>query len=267
MQYNFKEHLDQANSLYKIGDNPSLRYCALELRLAIECHVYNQLKGSLGEIPETVINTWQPPQAIKTLCMFQETADKDLHIEITGENIEAIEVTYKNIKYQDLNKWYNTLGSYLHQPTIKKKTSSIDKVKLEKILQNLTELSESNLIIFNPGYEKIKCDKCGSEILYTKKYLEKTERLYCQKMDCKNYLVIRSEPDNNFASFQSITIPCFECDTKNSMPLCDIDAELAFTCKVCKKTHLVKKFICLNEKIAPVPEFTFESATLDTNNE
>ena len=43
MGYDYKEHIINAKRLYEIGDNASLRYCALELRFAIECHVYIQL--------------------------------------------------------------------------------------------------------------------------------------------------------------------------------------------------------------------------------
>lgn len=262
MEYNFNEHLKNANRLYQLGDNASLRYCALELRFAIECHVYIQLRASLGEIPESVISTWQPPQAIKTLCMFEETADKDLKVIISGGGVEDITAEYKNIKYQDLSKWYNTLGSYLHQPTIKKQEFKIDRSKLQLILLKLTELCDRNLIVLSRGYDKIQCQKCGKDILFTKSYVEKYNKLYCQNLDCHNYLVIRFAGDGVIESFQSVSIPCFKCGEKYSMHLCDVEDGVEFICKVCKNNHVLKLFIYSQDKVAPVPDFTFEKATL-----
>jgi hypothetical protein len=267
MTYDFKEHLQNASSLYKLGDNASLRYCALELRLAIECHVYNQLKASLGNIPESVVNTWQPPQAIKSLCMFEDTADMDLEARISGGGIENITLKYKNIKYQDLNKWYNTLGSYLHQPTIKKQYFAIDKQKLHNIQVELNKLCDFNLITFSRGYNNIKCEKCNKDILFTKSYVEKNNKLNCQSAGCKNYAVIRLSPTGEVESFQHASIPCFKCGTKHSMLLCDIDAESEFTCKACKNKHFINKFINSDGRVTPVPEFSFESTLLMIEDE
>ncbi|EMZ5860601.1 hypothetical protein ABEH95_003000 [Yersinia enterocolitica] len=259
MTYDFKEHLEKAHSLYKLGDNASLRYCALELRLAIECHVYNQLKTSLGNIPESVINTWQPPQAIKSLCMFEDTADMDLEMIISEKEGNDVIIKYKNIKYKDLNKWYNTLGSYLHQPTIKKQVLAITQDKLRPIIVKLTEISEFNTMTFSRGYEKIRCEKCGKDILLTKRYIEKNNKLHCQNENCESYAIIRLDPAGAIESFQCVQIPCFKCGTKHSMLLCDIDAESEFICKVCENKHFIKKCICSQEVAYPVPEYSFES--------
>ncbi|MGR7242931.1 hypothetical protein ACU619_23760 [Klebsiella aerogenes] len=258
MDYNFKEHLEKARQLYEQGSDATLRYCALELRFAIECHVYNQLRAGLGKIPESVINTWQPPQAIKALCMFEETADKDLKVTISGGEGEDIEVEYKNIQYKDLSKWYNTLGSYLHQPTIKNKNFEIDSGKLESIISKLSHIAECNLITFHRGYEKIKCEKCGKEILFTRNYVEKHNKLSCQNQGCRNYVIIRVAQDNNIESFQTAIIPCLKCNNEIVIPLCDIEDGSHVTCKKCKNEHMVRKFIQSEDKVIPVPEYTFE---------
>lgn len=260
MDYNFKEHLEKARELYQQGSEAALRYCALELRFAIECHVYNQLRAGLGKIPESVINTWQPPQAIKSLCMFEETADKDLRVIISGDDGENIEIEYKNIKYKDLNKWYNTLGSYLHQPTIKNKNFVIDNGKLEVIISKLSHIAEYNLITLHRGYERIKCEKCDKDILFTRNYIEKHNKLHCQNQGCRNYVIIRVAQDNRFESFQTANIPCFKCDNKIAMHLCDIEDGSRIICKKCKNEHIVRKFIYSGDTVIPIPEYTFEHA-------
>lgn len=262
MGYDIKGHLAKAKSLCQLGDVTSLRYCALELRLAIESHVYNQLKASLGNLPESVVNKWQPPQAIKTLCMFEETADMNLYVEITGEGIPPIKAEYNNIKYKDLSKMYNSLGSYLHQATIKKQEVIIEKSKLEEILLTLMRLSETNLITFSRGYETIDCEKCKKAIMFTKNYLEKYNRLDCQSSGCNNYAIVRIALDGTTESFQSAQIPCFNCGERYSMSLCDIDAESGFVCKACNNKHEIKKFIYSLGKVTPVPNFSFESEEL-----
>ncbi|MCX9322020.1 hypothetical protein IGP50_12325 [Escherichia coli] len=267
MGYDYKEHISNAKRLYEIGDNASLRYCALELRFAIECHVYIQLRAGLGTIPETVINTWQPPQAIKSLCMFEETADQDLKVTITCDDSNEITANYKNIKYKDLNKWYNTLGSFLHQPTIKKQEFQVDKNKLNSILSNLAELCDHQLITFHRDYEKIKCEKCKKEIIFTENYVKKNNKIDCQNAGCHNYVIIRLAPDGTYESFQSAVVACFICGEKNHILLCDMEDGAELYCKTCKNKHVIKKAIFSQDKVAPIPEFTFENSLLVEDKE
>lgn len=267
MGYDYKEHISNAKRLYEIGDNASLRYCALELRFAIECHVYIQLRAGLGTIPETVINTWQPPQAIKSLCMFEETADQDLKVTITCDDSNEITANYKNIKYKDLNKWYNTLGSFLHQPTIKKQEFQVDKDKLNSILSNLAELCDHQLITFHRGYEKIKCEKCKKEIIFTKSYVKKNNKIDCQNAGCHNYVIIRLAPDGTYESLQSAVVACFICGEKNHISLCDMEDGAELYCKTCKNKHVIKKAIFSQDKVVPMPEFTFENSLLVEDKE
>lgn len=267
MGYDFKEHISNAKRLYEIGDNTSLRYCALELRFAIECHVYIQLRAGLGKIPETVINTWQPPQAIKSLCMFEETADQDLKVTITCDDSYEITASYKNIKYKDLSKWYNTLGSFLHQPTIKKQEFQVDKNKLSSILAKLAELCDQQLITFHRGYEQIKCEKCKKEIIFTKDYVKKHNKIDCQNAGCPNFVIIRLAPDGKYESFQSAGVPCFICGERIHISLCDMKDGAEFYCKKCKNKHVIKKFIFSQGTVVPIPEFTFENTLLIEDKE
>ncbi|MCM7230254.1 hypothetical protein M8Q33_16340 [Enterobacter hormaechei] len=264
MSYNFKHHLDKATELYATKELSSLRYCALELRLAIEAHVYNQLKASLGNIPEKVVNTWQPPQAIRMLCMFDEVSDMDLYVTISGEDMEAIKVNYNNIKYKDMQKWYNTLGSYLHQPIIKKIDNfKMDADKLGEVIEKLQRLLQGNLITLNRGYSKIQCEKCLKDILFTEHYMTNNEKLECQNPGCKNYAIIRKAEDGVNESFQKANVPCFSCGEKHSLFLYDIDAQIGFTCKKCGNVHQIASFIHSQNNVVPVPSFSFTTNELN----
>ncbi|HCB2234949.1 TPA: hypothetical protein ACNCEJ_004601, partial [Escherichia coli] len=172
-----------------------------------------------------------------------------------------------NIKYKDLNKWYNTLGSFLHQPTIKKQEFQVDKDKLNSILSNLAELCDHQLITFHRGYEKIKCEKCKKEIIFTKSYVKKNNKIDCQNAGCHNYVIIRLAPDGTYESLQSAVVACFICGEKNHISLCDMEDGAELYCKTCKNKHVIKKAIFSQDKVVPIPEFTFENSLLVEDKE
>lgn len=232
MGYQVKPHLDRAKSFLLSDNVDSLRYASLELRLAIEAHVYNQLKATMDKIPESVINTWQPQKAIKLLCEFEETADMDLHVIIRnegegegeGEDEDVINAEYKNIKSKDLNKWYNSIGSNLHQPTIKNSENyKINKQKLIDLHVELERIEGYGLIAFTRPYSTINCEACHKDILYNEFYIMKHSILECQNQGCKNYYLIRKATDgvNEFTCYA--TIMCWTCEEKMSFHFFELD--------------------------------------------
>lgn len=260
MSYQVKPHLDRAKSFLLSDDVDSLRYASLELRLAIEAHVYNQLKASMGKIPESVIDTWQPPQAIKLLSEFEETADMDLYVTIGSEEGLDFNAAYKNIKYSNLRKWYNSIGSNLHQPTIKNSENyKINKQKLIDLHVELERIQGYGLIVFTRPYRTINCEACHKDILYNDFYIMKHSILECQNQGCKNYYLIRKATDEVNEITCYATIKCWTCEEKMSFHFFELDkAGFSFKCKTCGREYEVSNSIISQKNIVPLPKFTFE---------
>lgn len=261
MKYQVKPHLDRARNLLLSDEEHSLRYASLELRFAIEAHVYNQLRAGMDKIPESVINTWQPPQAIKLLSEFEDTADKDLHVEISTPDGDKETISYKNIKYSDLRKLYNSLGSNLHQPTIKKADDyKINKQTIQNALKKLDETQGYNLIVFHRPYDVINCNKCKKDILYTKHFISNNSILNCQSQGCKNYYVLRLVEGDGIEHFCSAAFYCKSCDTEISFYLYELDEGGDFTCKKCGKEYEITNGIFSNDQVTKMPKFNFDES-------
>ncbi|WP_256849919.1 hypothetical protein [Pantoea sp. Fr-CA_6] len=262
MKYQVKAHLDRARELLKSNEEHSLRYASLELRFAIEAHVYNQLRAGMDKIPESVMNTWQPPQAIRLLSDFEETADKDLYMEISTPEGEKETIAYKNIKYSDLKKIYNALGSNLHQPTLKKVDNyKINKQVIQDALEKMDETQGYNLISFHRPYDIINCGKCKKDILFTKHYVSNNSILKCQSQGCKNYYVIRLSGDDGVEHFCSATFNCMSCESKISLHLFELDEGGDFACKQCGNEYEVTNGIFSNGHVSKMPKFNFDGTT------
>ena len=185
-KYDKNFHFTNAKVLLEKDDLQSIRYACLELRYFIEAHVYERLFAETEVLPKTVIETWQPNKAIKFLAMFDDLADKDIVVSLSandGKDLAKIE--YNNLSIKELNKLYNSLGSYLHLPMPKKiSTYTINKSKVTNILGKLERVTKGNLIIMNAKYEKFSCEACHSDITFTRKYVEENDSIKCQNDQC-----------------------------------------------------------------------------------
>ena len=237
-RYEKDAHYEKARSLLDSDDLQSLRYACLELRYFIEAHVYQQLLAGAEEIPRTIIETWQPNKAIKLLSGFDDLADKDLHLSIYSEEGEFKDtITYNNIPIKDLNKLYNSLGSYLHLPMPKKLTSyKINKNKIIKIFDQLNRLTTGNLMVVKGNYEFFQCEACGKNILYTQHYVKTNESITCQNDSCRIDHAIKAT--ENSVSFGSKYVFEFGvCHKEASVFFSKIEGGFKFNCDHCETEY------------------------------
>ncbi len=237
-RYEKDAHYDKARSLLKSDDLQSLRYACLELRYFIEAHVYQQLLAGAEEIPRTIIETWQPNKAIKLLSDFDDLADKDLHLSIfSGDGELQDKITYNNIPIKDLNKLYNSLGSYLHLPMPKKLADyRIDKNKIIKIFDQLERLTTGNLMVVKGNYEFFQCEACGENILYTQHYVKLNESIACQNDSCRIEHAIRTS-ENSVSFGARYVFECGVCHKEASVFFSKIEDGFKFKCDHCETEY------------------------------
>ena len=115
--------LTRAEHLLEKNDDDLLRYACLELRFCLEAIAYDKLRTYAKRLPEAILRTWQPPQAIRALLEFEPLADQDFTLRISPESELGVPTgewvnlgTHRTLRLSWLRKSYNKLGHYLHVP-------------------------------------------------------------------------------------------------------------------------------------------------------
>lgn len=88
---NKRDHAKRAGELISSGIDTDLRYAALELRMAMEVIAYEKLRFYAARLPAAVLETWQPPQAIKLLLELEPEALYDKQFRIAEQHSEGSE--------------------------------------------------------------------------------------------------------------------------------------------------------------------------------
>jgi len=116
--------MTRAKALLSAPTAENLRYAALELRLCMEAITYEKLRSFAERIPESVLRTWQPPQAVKALLEFEPDADRSYTLSFGAEEaygvppkVMQVMGTHNALPLSWLRKYYNKLGRFLHSPS------------------------------------------------------------------------------------------------------------------------------------------------------
>lgn len=245
-------HFNNAKSLINKGDAQSLRYACLELRFLIEAHVYQRLLREIDDLPRTVINTWQASKAVRLHSKFDKYADMDMHILLTSPSGESMDIHYNNIKYSELNKIYNALGSFLHLPMPEKiQNFVIEKSKINEFLSKLERLTTGNLIVYKIDYKAFCCTGCGKNILYTDHYVETNKSIACQNDNCDFEYAIIFENGKGEFSLDYKGVSCHVCNNQIPVPYSIIEDGYEFKCSSCSAEF---RFELIIRSDTPKPE-------------
>ncbi|OUS72642.1 hypothetical protein B5G52_07945 [Pseudoalteromonas sp. A601] len=217
-----KKHLD--NYINLIGDEKTFTYAVLELRFAIEAIVYKQIESYGNKVPQQIIETWQPNKSFKMLCYFDEKANKSLDISLAegdgSENPKTL--SYKSIGSQrvfnikKLNKMYNTLGNFLHLPSLKSvNTPNYDKnVKvIEKIYTNLNDIVSNGNIHIRGSFVEAKCPYCEKMTILPNSILneESPQHYKCTNQNCCKLLLGSFNCGNIKLKKVGVQVQCPKC--------------------------------------------------------
>jgi len=108
--------LVSAKSKLACCNHEDIAYVALDLRMALECLIYEKVGLYKEEIPKIDLETWQPPQLLKTMLEVDPLADKSstFSMKREGEGMEDQPYRYLGTENQlglkDLKHYYNRLG-------------------------------------------------------------------------------------------------------------------------------------------------------------
>lgn len=172
-----REHLVKAKELLEAGDNASLIYCALQLRMTIEAHVYETAKSYSDELPEKRLSKWQPGKLLSELLEIDPHVDRTGTLRFARENTDGSPQewqtvgTLKRMTLKEVEGIYHKLGSYLHvEPVLDHNEGKVrdwNRVRetCTETLARLTDLYSTNLFNLKLGQtSEIECFVCNKTI-------------------------------------------------------------------------------------------------------
>lgn len=190
--YEKNEHFKRAKELLNADCPHQHRYACLELRFCIEAITYQILLSGIKNIPDSIINTWEPNKAMKMLAEFNKLSVSDCELSIAlgpsktppGDGwLKIGEQKVPNIKW--LNNAYNKLGSFVHLPQPKNVTQTktiVDSVR--PIADKLEEYLSGNLIIQFNNAEIAKCPGCKSDFIFDIRKIQEGDIRRCLSSKC-----------------------------------------------------------------------------------
>lgn len=245
--------MTRAQALLAEATPESLRYAALELRLCIEALTYEKLRAFSNMVPEEVLRTWQPPQAVKALLEFEPGADRTFVLyagreEEYGKPAKEMKYvgTHSSLRLGWLRKHYNKLGNLLHAPAAgdpKPQDATTLKDYLAEVIADLKEPLQSTITggTFREVHN-FTCSECGKPVIANAKTVREKNQAVCLNPQCKaEYFAKVNEAGQ--AIFQ-LMVTGFECATEGCDGVAQIenrklDVGVEFACPKCGLKHVI----------------------------
>src|SRR6267143_6088324 len=150
-----RQHLEKATRLLATGDDDDLIYACLELRKSLEAYAYSLLQRYLSEVPLRAVETWQADKVLKELLAIDPKAGSSYTLRMkrnASENEAAGEWRKlgedRRLPGDYVRKSYQTLGSFLHVPTIRRSNDSPNPARAR---ERAVEIQKRLLDMLAPG--------------------------------------------------------------------------------------------------------------------
>lgn len=173
-----RDHLQHAKDLLAAGEDASLVYAVLQLRMALEAHVYASAENYLDELPEPQLAKWQPPALLRELLTIDPHIDTTSTISFARETSPGVAGpewfsigTQKKMTLKEIDRAYHRLGSFLHIETVldraegKERDYARLRETCDALAERLTDIFSTTLHNFKMSTTaQIECFVCSKLI-------------------------------------------------------------------------------------------------------
>ncbi|MEE9387036.1 MAG: hypothetical protein V3U96_00365 [Paracoccaceae bacterium] len=267
MKINFRNsarnHVTAAKEFSAMDEGRGLRAACLELRMAIEALAYDLLQTYNAEVGESAMDKWQPRKVIDELLYVDPHADKTSHIAVGVEEEygkPAKEMRSLGTDHRFTVKWankaHNSLGSYLHEPTIAQhrdgKVGQDHKIKtkIDEILAELEPIFASPIRGSNFGiFVTFDC-ACGFKIKRKQEFFNNEKELSCA--NCGRFFEYEKTGENWHIqpSTMSFDCPGQDCDERHTIERHEAKPRFETECVKCGETLIVGSQLTVGVKAA-----------------
>jgi hypothetical protein len=239
--------MTRAKALLSAPTAENLRYAALELRLCMEAITYEKLRSVAERIPESVLRTWQPPQAVKAMLEYEPDADRSYTLSIGAEEaygvppkVMQVMGTHNTLPLSWLRKYYNKLGGFLHLPSPGSRQSPSPEKVAAELLQIVADLEAPLASTIGGTFGKVytfSCARCESVVVKNAAAVQRSRKATCLNPQCGAEYFATFAPDNS-VSFE-LMVTRFPCADKSCSGVAEVenrrlDVGVEFVCPKCK---------------------------------
>ena len=246
-----RSYLDRARKWLESPTVEAIRYAALDLRVVMEMLTYEKLRAAESNIPAAVLETWQPPQAIKALLEFDTMADQSFDLSIgthrpgSSDPEEWLSLgNHHALSLKWLKKNYNKVGNLLHAPSARN-TEDIDAAKcagdLREVAIELDKALTSGIAVATwGGGVTFNCGSCGKLIVRNAEALRAGATASCSTQGCDaDYKLVQIENGDSLMQRLQFAIECKGCQAKIAVDHRKVREGYCFNCAMCKQGHRI----------------------------
>lgn len=242
------DYLDKAIAIVESGDTGQFHYAALELRLAIEHHVYKKLAYHAKRHGEKLLYAkWQPNKAMKVLCQLEPHADQSYTLSMApetepgkpGKNFVQLG-QHEALSTSWITKHYNKLGSYLHLQTESQSRREAPKEYLEEVIKELRRAKKSNLISSLAATVHFDCSLCETPVVCCVDALPHLGEVVCPSTSCNATFTPEQTEGGWGFNLNAVDFECPECGNEQPVLTSEIGIGTRIACSQCKEKFVVK---------------------------
>ena len=254
--------VDRAKTLIATQSDDTLRYVALELRLALEFITYDRAQAYQEELPQELYGTWQPNKLMLTLIEIDPHADQTSSMSLGLQDTQGAPSEDLNflgtdnaLSLETIKRNYSALGSYLHSPTQKQQNETggprFDKLRTraEHLIEALDKVLSSEIwnVKFGPRLT-LQCSWCGRDIVRRVKAEDSEWRIRC--LSCGGLHDTTKDKDKRVRTRPLQTqIKCLNgtCGESFFIGTHQVHESAHFACPACSHAHVIQLGVTSSE--------------------
>jgi hypothetical protein len=242
-----------------VGDEASLRYAALEIRMAIELLFYRLIPSYRDELPDEVLKQWQPKKIIDALIdcdpYVEQNSTLTMAMELpNGGHGLAIHVgRYKAVNRKLLRRYYHKIGSYLHAAMVEEHRNPAKMLSfLDAAATRVEECCRETTVISNFGkFHTLNC-VCGRKIKRNDQAVQLKPYVRCPNEQCQAmHDLIKNDEGCTEWKLRESEFVCPECNTSTFFGSHLIDTGKSFTCVECGQKYIFRAGILVSRVEEP----------------
>ena len=216
--------------------------------MTIESVAYEKLRVYAPRLPQAVLDTWQPPQAMKALLEYEPMATENFRLRISPETSYGVASgewhdlgEHRSLKLSWVRKAYNKLGSLLHATPAGRQRHNPTKVRndLETIAKELRDVLSSQVDMSMAQVLEFDCEKCGTRVIRNSKSAATTNSAVCLKPDCAAEYYVVVDDDTFTYQLKATSFNCLQCGKEMVLENRKLVIGLEFECAHCKTPHII----------------------------